>query len=64
MDGNNCNVLQTDDHSHVQKMTPLDIKRKELAEAKMMTEPQEKMQEAQTSERRQTTHARPLGGIK
>lgn len=59
---NNVKVMTTDDHSHVMKMTPLDLKKKELAVAKAETEAQEKMQLADTSKLRKTEQARPLGG--
>lgn len=61
---NNCSVLSTTDDSHVIRQTPLDIKRRELKEAKALAEPEQRKREDETSERRQTTDVRPLGGVK
>jgi hypothetical protein len=59
---NNCNVLSTTDTSHIAKMTPLQIKRKELAVAASMVEPLEREQEIQNQPKRELGHSRPLGG--
>lgn len=61
--GNNCRVLSTTDDSHVTRVTPLDTKRKELAEALALTESQERAQLKQNDSMRQPDQARPLGGI-
>lgn len=61
-EGCNCNVLSETDASHVTKMTPIEIKRRELKEAAAQMEPQERAQEIKNSEIRQKSHVRPLGG--
>lgn len=63
-EGCNCNVMSETDHSHVSRVTPLDTKRKELKEAAMMMEPEERMQEKQNNSAREKGDARPLGGTK
>lgn len=68
MNGNNCCVLgdgnSAGDHGHVTRMTPLDIKKKELMQAKTETEAQEKEQMVQAGKMREVGDARPLGGVK
>ena len=52
MTSNNCRVLSTTDDSHVSKVTPLQTKRKEMAEANARTEPQEMAQIRETAAKR------------
>lgn len=61
--GNNCNVLQTDNHDHVTQVTPLEMKYKEVVVQQAETEPHERMQELENNIRRHNAQARPLGGI-
>ena len=58
----NCKVLSTSDDSHVTRMTPIQIKRKELAEARSYLDPQEKTQMEQNVPKREKGPTRPLGG--
>lgn len=60
--GNNCSVMSCTDDSHVKRVTPLELKHKELVEAGYNVEPLERTQEKQVAAIRGKTHARPLGG--
>jgi hypothetical protein len=63
-DGCNCNVLSETDSSHVTRMTPLDIKKKEMMEANALAEPEQRKLETQTTTARLKGNAKPLDGIK
>jgi hypothetical protein len=60
----NCNVLSETDSSHVTKQTPLDTKRKEIALANSLAEPDQRKLEVQTTAARLKGNAKPLDGIK
>lgn len=63
-DGCNCRVMSTTDDSHVLRQTPLDIKRREIATANALAEPDQRKLETQTTAARLKGNAKPLDGIK